>query len=401
MAFDSSWIEGLGPAQLVVKAILISLAGILLLIAFIVCRRWYRGRYFRRLNERTLALCERWEDILSGKMSAETWRLDPFDCKIVEGMLLDAIEMADEEMLPNLLSCLRHTGLLDLQIHQARHLKGWRQRAALVALGRARASEAIPALAEALNSLDQETRVAAVRGLGRTALPEAAYPLLERLLAGDLDAPEHTIKNALINCCRSHPQLLLRSMEQCSGRVRELLARLLGELATPELGEDLLVLAADPLPEVRASAARAFAKVDPEIGFPILSVLAGDQEWFVRLRAVIALEHLEHSGKTRLLLQALCDSHRHVRLRAAWTLARIEPELSKIVADVVSMHDNYALQALLSELDASGSLENMANWLDKSPDPSFAKAALKEITDITEKHAGEKVKVAAAAAGKL
>ena len=50
MGFISSAIEALGPAGLVLKAILVSLLGILLLVGFIILRRWYRGRYFRRRN---------------------------------------------------------------------------------------------------------------------------------------------------------------------------------------------------------------------------------------------------------------------------------------------------------------------------------------------------------------
>jgi HEAT repeat protein len=399
MAFDSSWIESLGPAQLVAKAILISLAGILSLISFIVCRRWYRGRYFRRLNERTLALCERWNDILSGKIPAATWRTNSFDCKIVEGMLLDTIEMAEPQMLPELLACLRDTGLLDLRIQEARRYTSWRQRAALISLGRARAPEAIPALAEALVSSEEETRIAAVRGLGRTGLLAAAYPLLDSYVAGDLQVPEHTLKNALVHCCQNQPQALIAYMDRCSGTRRELLARVVGELATPELGDDLIVLAADPLPEVRASAARALARLDPKVAFPILSTLASDKEWFVRLRAVIALGHIQHSGKQRTLLRALGDPHRHVRIRAASVLAKMESDLPEIVDCAIAMQDSYALQALLSELDASGALENVANWLERSSDPSFANAALKEITELAKKHTGEKIKVAAAAAG--
>ncbi len=401
MAFDSRWIEGLGPARLVAKAILSSLAGILLLIASIVCRRWYRGRYFRRLNQRTLVLCEQWNDIISGNIPAAAWRLNPFDCNIVESMLLDTIEMADVEMLPGLLVCLRNSGLLDLRIHESRRLKGWRQRAALVALGRTRAPETIPALADALASAKEETRIAAVRGLGRTGLLDAAYPMLDRYLGGDLQVPEHTLKNALINCCKTQPQLLLSYMGRCSGPVRELLARVVGELATPEMGEDLLILAGDLLPEVRASAARALARVKPDVAFPVLAVLAGDKEWFVRLRAVIALGTMGDSRKTRTLLQALCDPHRHVRLRAAWTLARMESELPQIVKQVVNMHDNYALQALLSELDALGSLEKVTGWLEHSSDPSFAIDALYQVTALATRQTGEAKKVVAAAAGKL
>jgi hypothetical protein len=70
MGSDSSWIRDLGLAWLVARAILFSLLGILLLVSFIVFRRWYRGRYFARLSQRTVALREQWPDILSGKFPA-------------------------------------------------------------------------------------------------------------------------------------------------------------------------------------------------------------------------------------------------------------------------------------------------------------------------------------------
>src|SRR5580704_14357901 len=253
----SSVIQRLGPAGLVVKAILGSLLGILLLIGFIILRRWYRARYFRRRSEHTVALRSQWDDIISGKVPPQKWRLDPLDCEIVESILLDGIDTATPDELPELLDCLRVSGLLDMRIYEARNSRGWKQRTALLALGRTRAVEAIPALAEGLDSRLSETRIAAVRGLGRTAIREAAIPILDRIVAGHLDAPERSLKNALVNCCRSHPEMLVNYVAQTEGPIRELLARVLGELASPELGEELLVLAADTLPEVRASAARA------------------------------------------------------------------------------------------------------------------------------------------------
>ena len=67
-----SWTE-FGPiAGLVLRAILLSLQGIFLLILFIVVRRWYRGRYFNRLNERTFVLRSKWGDIVSGGIPAST-----------------------------------------------------------------------------------------------------------------------------------------------------------------------------------------------------------------------------------------------------------------------------------------------------------------------------------------
>src|SRR5262249_30561961 len=243
--------------------------------------RWYRGRYFNRLSQRTVALRAQWPDILSGKIPGSAWRLNALDCQIVEDILLDSIEVSATDQLSAFLACLRNSGLLDLRIRQARASEGWERRSVLLALGRTRAPEAIPALVEALESSSEETRVAAVRGLGRISLAQAAVPLLDLFVEGDLRVPEHTFKNALLNCCRDAPGIIFPYLNYVTGRARELLARILGELASPVMGKELLILAADPLPEVRASAARALAKVQPEISFPVLSTLAVDAEWFV------------------------------------------------------------------------------------------------------------------------
>ncbi len=183
--------------------------------------------------------------------------------------------------------------------------------------------------------LPQETRLAAVRGLGRTGLIEAAIPLLDRVITGELSVPEHALKNALAACCHRQPDILLKYLAQAHGGTREMLARVLGELATPQLGEDLIVLASDPLPEVRASAARALAHASQSLALPTLTVLATDPEWFVRLRAVVALAGFDHPARIRPLLRTLCNLNRYVRQHAAWALARIEPELNDILAQVV------------------------------------------------------------------
>jgi len=393
-----SGIEKLGPASLVLEAILVSLLGILLLVGFIVLRRWYRARYFRRRNERTVALRSQWGDILSGQISAEDWRFNPLDCDIVESILLDSIEMSSADTLPPLLKCLRVSGLLDMRIYEARTSRGWKQRTALLNLGRTRAVEAIPALAEGLDSQLRETRIAAVRGLGRTARMEAAIPILDRIVSGQLDAPERSLKNALVNCCRTHPEVLFNYVGHTSGPVRELLARVLGELASPELGEELLVLAADSLPEVRASAARALGNTNTPYTLPALHSLASDPEWFVRLRAVVALGQIENIGKTKILLHALCDGNRHVRQRAAWALARMEPQLEQILEDVVATKDDYALQAFVSELERSGAIEKIVGLVDGSG-PHFSGLTLMEDVAEARKRVELTCKAAAAAAG--
>jgi HEAT repeat protein len=285
-----------------------------------------------------------------------------------------------------------------MRIYEARTSRGWKQRTALLALGRTRATEAIPALAEGLDSRLRETRIAAVRGLGRTARKEAAIPILDRIVNGQLDAPERSLKNALVNCCRTYPEVLVNYVEHTKGPVRELLARVLGELASPELGEELLVLAADSLPEVRASAARALGNTNTSYTLPALHSLASDPEWFVRLRAVVALGQIENSGKIKILLRALCDANRHVRQRAAWALARMEPQLDQILEDVVATKDDYALQAFVSELERSGAIEKIVSGFDGS-DHHSAETALMEVVAEARKRVGLTGKAAAAAAG--
>jgi HEAT repeat protein len=391
-------IEKLGPAGLVLEAILASLLGILLLVGFIVVRRWYRARYFHKRNQRIVALRSQWDKILSGQIPAQDWRFNRLDCNIVESILLDSIEMSPADKLPMLLDCLRVSGLLDMRIYEARTARGLKQRAALLALGRTRAMEAIPALAAGLDSNLRETRIAAVRGLGRTARREAAIPILDRIVTGQFDAPERSLKNALVNCCRSDPDVLVHYIEQTQGPVRELLARVLGELASPELGEELLVLASDFLPEVRASAARALGNTNAFYTLPALHSLAADAEWFVRLRAVVALGQIENVGKISILLRSLCDANRHVRQRAAWALARMEPQLDQILEDVVATKDNYALQAFVSELERSGAIEKIVSGFAGSGHHS-AETALMEVVEEARKRVELTGKAAAAAAG--
>jgi HEAT repeat protein len=400
MGSASNWLQDPGPAWLVARAILFSLFGIVLLIGFIVLRRWYRGRYFHRLNRRTVALRAQWIDILSGKIPASAWRLNAFDCQIVEDILLDNIEVCERVQLPIFLSCLRNSGLLDLRIREARLSEGWHKRSVLLSLGRTRAPEAVPALVEALESHSEETRVAAVRGLGQMRSTRAAVPLLDRAIAGSLRVPEHTLKNALLNCCLDAPGVLVPYLAQASGPTRELIARVLGEVANSSLGEELLVLAGDPLPELRASAARALAKVKPEISFPVLSTLAADTEWFVRLRAVIALSSIEHSGKVHMLLRALCDLNRHVRQRSAWTLARMGEDKEDILQKIVATDDNYALQAFLSELERCGSLETALESLGGLVNRSPATGNLQNVADAVRDHFAVPSRAATAAAGK-
>jgi HEAT repeat protein len=178
-----------------------------------------------------------------------------------------------------------------------------------------------------------------------------------------------------------------------------LLARVLAEMVTPELGEDLILLATDNDPEVRASAARAMGNSQPAFALPVLSVMVLDTEWFVRLRAVVALASINHNGRIRPLLRALCDPNRYVRQRAAWALAQMGSNLDRILTQVVETRDNYALQAFISELERSGAIEKLVDALQKNQDQNTARNILLETLDVTRQKIAPEVKPLASSAG--
>src|SRR5208282_4785300 len=259
-------VQAMGPGSYVVQAVIASLIGAALLLAFIMGRRAARRRYFGRRDARAQMLRRQLPEILAGRIMPEAWRRDPLDDRILEAILLDCLEVAEREEAEQIRHCLRISGLLDKRIHQARHRRGWRRLNTLVALGRMRCPEAIPALAEGLDDQNEQVAIAAARGLGRYGLPEAAEPILERLEHGGLRRlPANVLQSALYHCCRERPSLLMRCIHFADDRLRPLLARVLAEVASAELGEDLVQLASDPLPEVRASAARAMAGARPRL----------------------------------------------------------------------------------------------------------------------------------------
>jgi HEAT repeat protein len=341
----------LEPSAFVFKAIIGAIAADVLLLAFILLRRSYRMHYFRKRDARVFELKQQWDALISGTIPYEAWRTKSFDRRIIEDMALDAFEAAGADESARLLGFLRTSGLIEKRIFEARKLKGWRRRRALVALGRTRAPEGIPALSEALRDRDLEARNAALRGLGRLGSPEAAEEILQWLAESGVTVPVLPLQNALINCCREQPQILLRYLQLADAQLREVLARVLGEVASPSLGAELIALADDELPELRAAAARALSNAQPAHGVEVLGELSRDTVWFVRLRAVVAMGQLYNAKALPHLFIALTDSNRLVRMRAAEALVDFKSDLASIFMQVVDTRDRYGLHAFLAALE--------------------------------------------------
>lgn len=362
--FEKLW--HVGPAAFVFKAIVAALVGDALLLAFILLRRTHRKRYFAKLDARTFQFRQQWELLISGQIPYETWRNKPFDRRIVETIALDAFEASGPEESARLLKFLRASGLIEKRIFEAREFTGWRRMRALVALGRTRAPEGIPALAEGLRDRDMETRLAALRGLGRTACPQAAEEILAWLVETGLFVPALPLQNALIQCCAERPQMLLPFVQHAKGAVREVLGRVLGEVATPSLSLDLLQFAGDDLDELRAAAARAMSSAQPSLAFDVLNELARDPTWFVRLRAMVSLGKLSNLRAIPALLRGLTDANRLVRLRAAEALVGLNAEMASVFEQVVATRDRYGLHAYLTALENANLRSTLEEQLQAS-----------------------------------
>src|SRR5215467_72279 len=356
--FEKLW--RLGPAAFVFKAIVAAIVADALLLTFIFIRRTYRKRFFAKRDKRVFELRQEWDALITGRMSYDRWRKKAFDRRIVEAMALDAFEAAGPAESARLLKFMRTSGLIEKRIFEAQHLKGWRRMRALVALGRTRAPEGVPALAEALRDRHLDIRLAALRGLGRTACPQAAEEILSWVGESGLTVPALPLQSALIQCCAERPQLLLPFVKQAEGPLREVLGRVLGEVATPALGLELLQFVGDDREELRAAAARAMSQAGAGLAFDALSELAQDTTWFVRLRAIIGMGQLADPRAIPTLLKGLTDSNRLVRLRAAEALVQFRAVMVPIFQQVIQLRDRYGLHAFLTAIenaDLRGKLE--------------------------------------------
>jgi HEAT repeat protein len=338
-------------------AILAVVGGITMLLLFLVGRRAVREFRIRRYDELALKIHNQWRDIVKGGVAIETWRKDPMQCEIVQSIIIQEIGAATDKDRAGLQEFLRSTGLIDLCIEKVKGGHGWARRRAILALGAMRVPEAIAPLAEALDDWQLDTRMAAVQGLGRTGLAEAAEPIVETFMVGGLRVPLDPITNALVRCYYDHPAAILPYLRRSQGESRELLARVASELAVAEMADEMIVLAEDPQPDVRAAAAKALVVAPLPLAIPALGDLARDEVWFVRLRATIALGEIRHPRTIPILLEAVRDSNRLVRMRAAATLARFEQDRVEILQSIVDSRDRYALHAMISALELGGGFE--------------------------------------------
>lgn len=347
-------------AALLVTVILAGVsAGIALLVLFLLVRRGWQYFRSRRFDRLSIKIHGQWREIVRGEIPAQEWRRNSLQCDILQSIVIQEISAATDKDRAGLQEFLRASGLLDRCIERVNRGRGWSRRRAMLALGSMRVPEAILPLDEALDDWQLDTRMVAVQALGRTGLPSAGGPIIETHMAGKLKVPSGPVANALVRCYMDRPEAILPFLRNCKGESLELIARVAAELATQGMADEMILLAEDTDPEVRACAARALAVAPRSVAIPALANLVRDEAWFVRLRAVSSLNQFLHPRTIPALLEALRDSNRLVRMRAATALAKFEPETLQILQTIADSRDRYALHAMISALELGGGFEKV------------------------------------------
>jgi HEAT repeat protein len=195
---------------------------------------------------------------------------------------------------------------------------------------------------------------------------QAGEEILAWIGEAGLTVPALPLQSALIQCCAERPQLLLPFVKQAEGPLREIMGRVLGEVATPALGLELLQFVGDEREELRAAAARAMSHSDAGMAFDALSELAEDRTWFVRLRAIIGIGNLADPRAIPTLLKGLTDSNRLVRLRAAEALVQFRAVMVPVFQQVITLRDRYGLHAYLTAIENAGLREKLESQLQHS-----------------------------------
>ena len=74
----------------------------------------------------------------------------------------------------------------------------------------------------------------------------------------------------------------------------------------------------------------------------------------MRLRATTALNEIPHPRAIPILLEAVRDPNRLVRMRAASALSKFQQDTVEILQSIVDSRDRYALHAMISALELGG-----------------------------------------------
>ncbi len=292
------------------------------------------------------------------------------------------------------------TGITDRYIESLKNSNSWKKRAfATEKLGLIGSAKAVPYLIEIIrdtNDEDEDVRSVALRALGRIQDRRAIPFLVEALGSPETWLPPR-IGEILVNIGNDSVEYLKKELTNFDSESRRgWSAEILGWLNSQEAVQALIESLFDVSPEVRAKTAGALGKIKSDrsiikltellisepipfvrtrisqalgaIGHPsvihyLVNILK-DPEWWVRVRAVEALEQLGEMSIPSLLV-AMEDHDSEVRRRAALALERIG-YVEKILDEYSEEKYKSELRKILFLVAQAGVVESLCEKLESS-----------------------------------
>ena len=325
-------------------------------------REWFRARReekFSRDLDRHSGLISRLRATSAEEFEGTIRQLAAVPDPVMREAILDqAREGAPPDSIPFLVRAYEDLAIVDRYMEEVEQSPNWEDRArAAERLGRMGSPRAVPALLRVIRNIkdeDEDVRGAALRALGRIRDPRALPGLIEALGYPEASLPPR-IAEIIVLFGKDSVPLLVAELRNLESDVRRMwAAEVLGWLGDPRAAVPLMESLGDVSPEVRAKAAGGLGRIrdvrsverllemllsDPipfvrtrvaqalgAIGHPkvidhLIHVLK-DPEWWVRIRAIEALEQFGRSSSEALLV-ALEDDDEEVRRRAAMALERM------------------------------------------------------------------------------
>lgn len=343
-------------------AVVLPLATIAGMLAYVLQRRWRRSRWLRKRDRLRRRWLERLPQLVAGASLAPGELATRDEREVLERLLIDRLAVATvDEVLP-LRSVLEREGFIDRHLDWLRRGGFWQKLESAALLGITRAKTAVPILAQLLRHRSAEMREAAARALAMIGDVSAGSSLLEEVRQQKLAIHPTTWLRAVV-CCQVPANDLLQLLADSRANVRAMVARALAEMPQPVQYGQVERYVFDPEPEVRAQMARLLGRTADARAAEPLTGLARDVDWVVRSYAQTALGQLGRPECVDAVFQGTLDSVFEVRSRATEALARLSIEPKAVLTFLMETRDAQVLHQYISLIERSGMLWRMLSML--------------------------------------
>jgi len=310
-------------------------------------REWFRARReekFSRDLDRHSGLISRLRATSAEEFEGTVRQLAAVPDPVMREAILDqAREGAPPDSIPFLVRAYEDLAIIDRYMEEVEQSPNWEDRArAAERLGRMGSPRAVPALLRVIRNIkdeDEDVRGAALRALGRIRDPRALPGLIEALGYPEASLPPR-IAEIIVLFGKDSVPLLVAELRNLESDVRRMwAAEVLGWLGDPRAAVPLMESLGDVSPEVRAKAAGGLGRIrDGRSVERLLEMLLSDPIPFVRTRVAQALGAIGHPKVIDHLIHVLKDPEWWVRIRAIEALEQFGQSSSEAL--LVALEDD-------------------------------------------------------------